>query len=350
MDVKTYQTLFDAISDGLILLDENNIVTHANESAARMLGKEVVELAGSVLQEVIPSLGEKSFSSELAPVFDQEDTIWFHPDQGQEMMLTLTSTPLEGIFPHKRVLVMRDVTALKAAREIQTYFLANITHEFRTPLSALKASVELILESLGEVTQSELERLLRSIHYSVAGLQTLIDNLLESASIESGHFQIHPSEARLSEIIGEAVRIMAPLLQRREQGLQIEMDWSLPLLTLDPTRITQVIVNLLSNASKYSPTGKGIQIKVSSTTRRQIKVAVVDQGAGLSAHERENLFKKFVRLSDNTGGQFGVGLGLSVVKTIVDAHGGKVGVDENLEGGSIFWFTLPIKTATGFSL
>jgi len=350
MDVKTYQTLFNAISDGFILLDENNVVTHVNESAARMLGKEIVELTGSVLQEVIPSLDEKFFLSGSARVFDLANTIQFHSGQGQEMILTLTSSPLEDVPPHKRVLVLRDVTAVQAALEMQTYFLANITHEFRTPLSALKASVELILESLGEVSQSELERLLRSIHYSVAGLQTLIDNLLESASIESGHFRIHPCEARLSEIVGEAVRIMAPLLQRREQGLQIEMDWSLPLLTLDPTRITQVIVNLLSNASKYSPTGKGIQIKVSSATKRQLKIAVVDQGTGMSANERENLFKKFVRLSDNTAGQFGVGLGLSVVKTIVEAHGGTVGVDENPEGGSIFWFTLPLEKATKITL
>jgi K+-sensing histidine kinase KdpD len=73
-------------------------------------------------------------------------------------------------------------------------------------------------------------------------------------------------------------------------------------------------------------------------------ISIVDQGAGLSLHDRENLFKKFVRLNDNTGEQYGVGLGLSVVKTIVEAHGGTVGVEENPEGGSIFWFTLPIKT------
>ena len=339
MDVKTYQTLFESLSEGLILLDENDVVTHANESAARLLGREALDLAGSALQAVIPA------GSALA--FDQADTIQFPSNQGQEMILAVTSTPLEGISPHKRVLVLRDVTASQAAHQMQTYFLANITHEFRTPLSALKASVELILDSLGEVSQAELERLLRSIHYSVAGLQTLIDNLLESASIESGHFRIHPQEARLGDVIGEAVRVMAPLLQRREQGLQIEMDWSLPPLCLDPTRITQVIVNLLSNASKYSPTGKGIWINASTSTDSQLKISVTDQGAGLSPRDRENLFKKFVRLNDSSGEQFGVGLGLSVVKTIVEAHGGRVGVDENPEGGSIFWFTLPIETATG---
>ena len=339
MDVKTYQTLFDSLSEGLILLDENDVVTHANESAARLLGREALDLAGSALQAVIPA------GSALA--FDQADTIQFPSNQGQEMILAVTSTPLEGISPNKRVLVLRDVTASQAAHQMQTYFLANITHEFRTPLSALKASVELILDSLGEVSQAELERLLRSIHYSVAGLQTLIDNLLASASIESGYFRIYPQEARLDEVIGEAVRVMAPLLQRRERGLQIERDWSLPPLSLDPTRITQVIVNLLSNASKYSPTGKGIRINASTSTDSQLKISVIDQGGGLSPRDRENLFKKFVRLNDSSGEQFGVGLGLSVVKTIVEAHGGRVGVDENPEGGSIFWFTLPIETATG---
>ena len=111
-----------------------------------------------------------------------------------------------------------------------------------------------------------------------------------------------------------------------------------------------MIVNLLSNASKYSPTGKGIRINALTSTDSQLKISVIDQGAGLSARDRENLFKKFVRLNDRSGEQFGVGLGLSVVKTIVEAHGGRVGVDENPGGGSIFWFTLPMKTAVEPSL
>ena len=337
MNINTYRTLFDSIPEGIILLDEHGVILHVNGSAVRILGKELQELTGNSLQVVFPFLN----GGFLQQTLEQVEILCTISNQGKEAVLAITSTPLEGVPPHKHALVLRDVTAAQAGHQLQTYFLANITHEFRTPLSALKASVELMLESLGDVSQSELERLLRSIHYSVAGLQTLIDNLLESASMESGHFRIHPQEAKLSEVIGEAVRVMAPLMQRREQGLQIEMDWSLPHLTLDPTRITQVIVNLLSNASKYSPTGKGIRIRVSPCTGNMLQISVIDQGTGLSPRDRENLFKKFVRLNDNTGEQFGVGLGLSVVKTIVDAHGGAVGVDENPAGGSIFWFTLP---------
>ncbi len=346
MDIKSYQALFDSIPEGVVLLDENDVITHANKSAARMLGTDDQELVGNSLQTVIPSLYEEFLRGNALQDSGRVGTVSVLSGQGVETVLAITSALLEGVDVHKRALVLRDITASRAAHQMQTYFLANITHEFRTPLSALKASVELILESLGDVPQSELERLLRSIHYSVAGLQTLIDNLLESASIESGHFRIRPREARLSDVIGEAVRVMAPLLQRREQGLQIEMDWLSPPLSLDPTRITQVIVNLLSNASKYSPTGKGIRIKVSPCPESMLKISVIDQGAGLSPHDRENLFKKFVRLNDNTGEQFGVGLGLWVVKTIVDAHGGTVGVDENPDGGSVFWFTMPMENTT----
>jgi len=346
MNGDIYQTLFDSTSQGIIILDELDMITQVNGSAARILRKGPQELVGSSLLDIFPSLSGRFFNQEL----DQVETLCAISKQGEEIVLALSSIPLEDIPPQKRAIIMRDVTASQASDQLRNYFLANITHEFRTPLSAIKASVELMMESLGDASQSELEQLLRSIHYSVAGLQTLIDNLLESASMESGHFRIYRQEVRLNEVIGEAVRVMAPLLQRRDQGLQIEMDWSIPPLPLDPTRITQVIVNLLSNASKYSPTGKGIRIKVVPTSENQLKLAIIDQGAGLTLRERETLFKKFLRLSDRTGEQFGVGLGLSVVKTIVEAHDGKVGVDENPEGGSVFWFTLPMKTAAEISI
>ena len=342
MDTGIYKTLFDSFPDGLVLLDEHAVITHVNGSAIRMLGLEERQVVGNPLHTAIPSMDTKAFQDRVAGAFDQADSICRVSHRGQETVLAVSHAPLEGMAPHTQVLVLRDITALQAAQQLQTELLANITHEFRTPLSALKASVELILETLGEVSQAEIERLLRSIHYSVASLQTLIDNLLESASIESGTFRIHRREARLSDVIKEGVRVMAPLLQRREQGLQIEMDWSLPPLYMDPTRIAQVIVNLLSNASKYSPAGKGIRIKVSPSAGNNLMISVVDQGAGLEPRERSKLFRRFVRLNDNTGDQFGIGLGLSVVKTIVDAHGGSVGIDENPEGGSIFWFTLPM--------
>ena len=136
---------------------------------------------------------------------------------------------------------------------MRSYFLANISHEFRTPLSALKASVELLLEGVTEFSLDETLELVKSIHFSLTALQTLIDNLLESVSIEAGRFRIRRRPTDLNLMITEAQILMKPLLERRNQKLQISLPPYLPKADVDAMRLTQVLVNLLSNASKYSP-------------------------------------------------------------------------------------------------
>jgi signal transduction histidine kinase len=144
-------------------------------------------------------------------------------------------------------------------------------------------------------------------------------------------------------VIDEAVRVMRPLLNRRGQELVLEKPDGMAPLWIDPMRITQVLVNLLSNASKYSPVQVPILMTVELPEGQRVRVAVADRGEGIPRPERENLFRRFVRLSVSETQQYGVGLGLSVVKAIIEEHGGEVGVDERPGGGSIFWFTLPLE-------
>jgi signal transduction histidine kinase len=177
----------------------------------------------------------------------------------------------------------------------------------------------------------------------VTGLQTLIDNLLESLSIEAGRFTIRRHMASLAGVVDQSVRVMRPLLDRREQSLRVELPDSPPPIWMDPMRVTQVIVNLLSNASKYSPVRSPIDLSVDRPDGHTVRVSVADRGEGIPQEDRENLFRRFVRLEPADPGQYGVGLGLSVVKAIVQEHGGQVGVDSRSGGGSIFWFTLPLQ-------
>jgi signal transduction histidine kinase len=151
----------------------------------------------------------------------------------------------------------------------------------------------------------------------------------------------------LQQVIDEAARVMRPLLNRRRQELECQIPAGLPLLSIDPMRITQVLVNLLSNASKYSPVQDRILLSVQAPAGNSVRVSVADHGEGIPPGERESLFRRFVRLSVSDAPQYGVGLGLSVVKAIVEEHGGQVGVDERPGGGSIFWFTLPREEGRG---
>ena len=135
---------------------------------------------------------------------------------------------------------------------------------------------------------------------------------------------------------------MNPLFQRRNQVLTIQQPNAYPIIKVDPTRLTQVLVNLLSNASKYSPLDAqiGLDIEVHSG---DLVAQVTDEGRGVSVTEEQTLFRRFARSDDQDDPQYGIGLGLFVVKTIVEEHGGEVGVDSRPAGGSVFWFRIPIE-------
>ena len=228
------------------------------------------------------------------------------------------------------------------AHELRSIFLASVTHEFRTPLAALNASVEYILDEYDQMSKDEIRQLIKSIHLSVTGLQTLIDNLLESITIEAGRFVIHQSIIDLDDVIDEAIHVVSPLLARRFQRVEIQRaDKSISVYG-DATRLIQVLVNLLSNASKYGPIEQTIEIKIDNLSSL-VRIAVKDRGPGVPDSEKEKLFFRFTRLGERDGAQYGIGLGLSVVKVIVEEHGGTVGVDDRPGGGAVFWFTIPTR-------
>jgi PAS domain S-box-containing protein len=337
-------TLIQSISEGIVTVDKKGRVTSFNEGAERITGWGIEDALNESIDRILSlPAGDGAFMDRISPsVAQNQINVLAH--NGEEITLSVTAVKINypDTSSEHTLLVLRDVTEEIAAQQIRSYFLANISHEFRTPLSALNASVELLVDEIDEMSLAEIVELLNSIHYSVTGLQTLIDNLLESTSIEAGRFHIRRQPTDFSIILSESVRVMKPLLDRRHQGLSIHEPPDLPQINIDPTRLTQVMVNLLSNASKYSPLDETIELKIQDTKDHMLYIAVADHGPGISPHDRNNLFNRFVRLDARDGTQYGVGLGLSVVKTIVEEHGGKVGVDERYGGGSIFWFTIPL--------
>ncbi|MCA9973185.1 MAG: hypothetical protein KC425_23360 [Anaerolineales bacterium] len=260
----------------------------------------------------------------------------------QHIALTLiASTLFVAAAGSAAALTLRRTLTDEAMQHLRSHFLANITHEFRTPLSALRASVEFLVDEMADLSRAEIDDLLRAIHMSVTGLQTLVDNLLESIRIEAGHFAIRPKSIELDDVVYEAARIMQPLLNRREQQLTVAYPETPPRVRGDGTRLTQVLVNLLANASKYGPIGQTIELQVTLGADETVRVGVADRGPGLSAAMRDKVFHRFTRFSPADGPQHGVGLGLWIVNVIIREHGGAVGVDERPGGGAIFWFTLP---------
>jgi signal transduction histidine kinase len=194
---------------------------------------------------------------------------------------------------------------------------------------------------MGHLSTAELYELLNSLYLSVSSLQSLIDNLLESSKIEANHFSLRRQPTQLNAVLSNALRLVQPFLNRRDQSLMLDQPLVSPMISADETRLAQVMVNLLSNASKYSPMGSTIDIRL-ELREAELYVSVADRGEGIPEAQRETIFRKFVRLNRETTSEYSSGLGLAVVKAIVEAHGGQVGVQPHEGGGAIFWFTLPL--------
>jgi PAS domain S-box-containing protein len=336
--------LLEAIGEGIVTLDRQGRITFFSQGAERITGWQRDEVLGQNCDRVFRPAESTEPFSRLIPGPGRRHRIPVETRDGRQVLLAVTGArllPPEG--GEARVaLVFRDVSEEEAVHHLLGHFLANVAHEFRTPLSALAASVELLRDQAPDLTHSEMEELLASLHLGVRGLQALIDNLLESASIEAGHFRVKPRPAKLDGIIAEATSAMQPLLDKHDQRLVLELPAAFPVVQADPRRTVQVLSNLLSNASKYGPDDTEIVVRAVEANGF-LRISVVDSGPGVPPRDRADLFRRFKRVgSDNEMAPAGAGLGLSVVKAIVEAQGGEVGMDDRPGGGSVFWFTLPL--------
>jgi PAS domain S-box-containing protein len=339
--------LLESIVEGIVTLDSLGRITFFSHGAERITGWPRDKVIGQRGDEIFRPADTDQPFSQLIPALGRRAKIAVNLPGDRQATLAITGAQLSPEGHATQVaLVFRDVSDEELMHRLVGHFLANIAHEFRTPLSALAASVELLLDQALDLNPAELQELLTSLHLGVLGLQTLIDNLLESASIEAGRFRVSPRPTNLAHIIAEVARTLQPLLLKRGQCLKIELPSSLPPVQADPRRTTQVLINLLFNASKYSPDETEITLETSlSLADGWARVTVADQGAGIPAAHRTDLFRRFMydrAAQDGERAHAGTGLGLSVVKAVVEAQGGQVGVDDRPGGGAIFWFTLPV--------
>lgn len=337
------EDLLNSIVEGLLTLDDRDRVTFASRSTARITGQTSGDLLGQSIDTIFSTTaGEDPFSRQI-PEIDQVRRI--PAVVGSEEVLLAVSRS-EFIPPDAgnatRALVIRDVTDEERVHNLIGEFLANITHEFRTPLAALSASVELLVDQLPTLTEPEVDQLLRAVNIGIVNLQSLIDNLIEAASIEAGRFKVNPQPVELSQILTDAITTMQPIARLHQVTISRSDPKSDARINADKRRTVQVLINLLSNAIKHSPEGGQIMIR-SMQIQKDLLIEVEDQGEGIPKMLKKQIFNRFLSPEDGSDSpQLGLGLGLSVVKAIVEAQHGQVGFRDAPEGGALFWFTLPL--------
>jgi two-component system phosphate regulon sensor histidine kinase PhoR len=336
--------LLNSIIEGMLTLDNENRITFVSAGISKITGDDPEQIIGQRIDDIfLPLEGEINFSSQL-PVTGQQRRISVTLKNGQERLLSISKSTLvpPEASSSNQALVIRDVSNEEYIHRLLGDFMANITHEFRTPLAAVEASSELLLDNLQSLSKTEIEELLVSLNLGIINLQTLIDNLIEAASIEAGRFKVSLQPVSFNAILRGALEIIQPLADKYSLKLISQPIAETVIVMADQRRTVQALVNLLSNAVKHSPENGLIQIK-HDVTESQLRVEVIDEGHGVPLGQRGNLFRRFAHLdTENERARQGAGLGLSVVKEIVEAQQGEVGITDLTEGGTSFWFTLPL--------
>jgi len=231
---------------------------------------------------------------------------------------------------------------VEVASRLKSEFLANMSHELRTPLNVIIGFSELLLDQVPGPVNKKQQQCLEDILSSGRHLLGLIDQVLDLSKIESGRTELRLAEVALPEVIESLKNTMLPILKPKRQKLDIIIEEGLPAVSADKAKLRQVFFNLLSNSSRFTPEGGKIEIKaVSNGTHCQ--VSVTDNGIGIKKEDQERIFEPFCQLDKAPNpASSGTGLGLVVVKQIVEKHGGRVWVESEYGQGSRFSFTIPL--------
>ena len=215
--------------------------------------------------------------------------------------------------------------------------LATIAHELRGPLSAMATASELLERDFDLLDRRQAMAMVSSINRRALWLRGLVENLLCAATVDDGELRIQQRPVDLRSVVDEVGLVLEPLLKRKAQRLRVQARPMLPLVMGDEHRLSQVLVNLLTNASKYSDAGTAIAVLITCRSGL-VRLTVADRGPGVAPANAGQLFTAYDRAGriDSDG----LGIGLSVVRSIIDAHGGQVGYASRTGGGAMFWFEL----------
>ncbi|HEY3821448.1 MAG TPA: sensor histidine kinase KdpD [Polyangiaceae bacterium] len=222
--------------------------------------------------------------------------------------------------------------------QLRNSLLSSVSHDLRTPLAVVTGATSSLLDEHGPRDEHVRRELLQTVHEEALRLNRLVRNLLDMTRLEAGALKVHEEMQPIEEVVGSALDRMDDRLRGRAVDTRIPAD--LPLVPFDSALIEQVLINLLENATKYTPAGTPIEV-AARTLERFVEVEVNDRGPGVGPRDTERVFDKFYRAREGEGG--GVGLGLTICRGIVSAHGGRIWVEERAGGGASFRFRLPLE-------
>lgn len=342
------EAILHSISDAVLVTDAFNELAIANEAAAGVLRFDLAEsrhtpvdrlITDNALVKLIKDTRESGNTANHRHV--EHEIGRGGRKQVYDITLSCVTNPQQEVTGV--VTILHDITKEKEISEMKSDFVSSVSHELRTPLSSIKAYVEMLVdgEANDEQTRGEFYNIIQS---EANRLSRLIDNILNISRIESGVVKVQRENISLPSVIKEVMGVMLPQARAKQITLTEKASPLYYQILADKDMIYQAVLNLVGNAIKYTPAGGSVNIETEVDDHaRLVSVNVTDTGVGIPADAMGHLFEKFFRVADHKKIAKGTGLGLNLVKHIVETvHGGKVGVRSQVGKGSTFSMSLPM--------
>lgn len=340
------KTILKNIADGVIVTNPENKVLVANSVAESWLGLSEKEIMDQPVEKIIYEQNLLSLINKIRKDGNHEDTkveLIIKPDNKRKQIV-LQAKAAQVIDADNKLIgivtIFRDITKEKEIDRMKTELVSMVAHELRSPLTSIAGFSELLLDE--GVTQEQSKEYAEIILKESNRLGDLINKFLDISRIESGKSQVHKTPVQIGHVIESILEMNMYLAERKGMKVNINIPDDLATVWVDREMMGEVILNLFSNAVKYSPERKAINIDVEDKDDEQL-IRIADQGYGIPEKSLNKIFDKFYRVTDNEYIQEvnGSGLGLSLVKEIIELHDGSIWVESKIGEGSTFTFSIP---------
>lgn len=341
------QSIMDSLPDPVLLFDESGRILSTNHPADVLLGMDERSEGDPLstlpvqLRSVVLSVRSHVLSGRGSYVpRDFAEAVATQTAEGDRYLLPRAAPVYDERGAVQGVaVILQDITRLRRFDELKNDLVATVAHEFRTPLTSLRMSIHLCLEELpGPLTEKQTE-LLFAAREDCERLQAFIDDLLDLAKLQAGRLEMRKSRIPIHQLLQGALAEQSAYAEQMQVQLRIESSL-LPLAEteVDPERLSMVFGNLIANAIRHSPVGTVVTVCAEEESAR-FRFSVRDEGPGIAPDYQREVFHKFFRVPGNHSGA--AGLGLSIAKEIVEAHGGEIGVQSEPGHGATFYFFIP---------
>ncbi len=325
------------MDDGVVMTDVEGTIVMANPAAGKLFNFSPEKSAGFNLTKIIPDHEvNNAFRDYLRTGQPQSRQIEQVPSG---KLLWMIISKLSYHDAAGALFIFQDLTEISRLQTTRQKFIANISHELRTPLASIKAVTETLNDGL--VSDPEMAKtFLDKIDNEVDRMTQMVRELTELSRIESGQMELHPLPLDINALVQECISRMEQQANRKRIEIVKSLQNNLPEVNVESDRIQQVLVNILHNAIKFTPEGGRITVSTMQKDNGVI-VSVADNGIGISPHDLPHVFERFYK-ADKARSSEGTGLGLAIAKHIIQAHGGEIWAESELEQGSVFSFKLPV--------